>query len=119
MDQGITNLQTALSNVQHWAPNLANPIVLISGFSGWGEPLFGTINYWGGFENIPEALQNAGYTVIVVRIGPLSSNWERACEVYRQIRSGFVHAWQDIAVLFADRYGPEPSMVQILILHQQ
>ncbi|KAH6967757.1 hypothetical protein BKA56DRAFT_597124 [Ilyonectria sp. MPI-CAGE-AT-0026] len=88
MDQGIANLQALVNDVQNWAPDLANPIVLVSGFSGWGEPLFGTINYWGGFENIPAALQNAGYTVIVVRIGPLSSNWERACEVYRQISSG-------------------------------
>jgi len=63
--------------------------VLVSGFSGWGEAIFGTINYWGGFGDIPTALLQARYTVIVVRIGPLSSNWERACEVYRQLSSGY------------------------------
>ncbi|RFU30456.1 hypothetical protein B7463_g5852, partial [Scytalidium lignicola] len=60
----------------------------VSGFSGWGEPIFGTVNYWGGFEDIPAFLQSAGYIVIIVRIGPLSSNWERACEVYRQLSYG-------------------------------
>ena len=63
-------------------------LFIVSGFSGWGEALFGTFNYWGGFEDLPEALHAAGYTVIVVRIGPLSSNWERACEVYAQLTSG-------------------------------
>lgn len=60
---------------------------IVSGFSGWGEALFGTFNYWGGFEDLPAALHAAGYTVIVVRIGPLSSNWERACQVYAQLIS--------------------------------
>lgn len=30
-----------------------------------------------------------GYPVIVVRIGPLSSNWERACEVFAQLYGPF------------------------------
>ena len=50
--------------------------------------MFGTFNYWGGFEDLPGVLRAAGYTVIVVRIGPLSSNWERACEIYAQLTSG-------------------------------
>jgi len=59
----------------------------VSGFSGWSEALFGTFNYWGGFEDLPAVLHAAGYTVIVVRIGPLSSNCERACQVYAQLTS--------------------------------
>ena len=62
--------------------------MLVSGFSGWGEALFGTFNYCGGFEDLPVALHTAHYTVIVVRIGPLSSNWERACQVYAQLSAG-------------------------------
>ncbi|KAF2259617.1 alpha/beta-hydrolase, partial [Lojkania enalia] len=59
----------------------------VSGFSGWGRPLFGTINYWGGFENLPAILARAGYKVIVARIGPVSSNRERACEIWTQLRN--------------------------------
>jgi hypothetical protein len=60
----------------------------VPGFSGWGAPLLGTLNYWGGIEDIPKLLLNEGYTVIVSSIGPLSSNWERACELYRQLTCG-------------------------------
>ncbi|KAK9311918.1 Alpha/Beta hydrolase protein [Lipomyces starkeyi] len=64
------------------------PIVMVPGFSGWGTPLFGAINYWGGIENIPKLLVERGYTVIVTPLGPISSNWERACELYRQLTFG-------------------------------
>ncbi|KAK9371701.1 Alpha/Beta hydrolase protein [Lipomyces chichibuensis] len=64
------------------------PIVMVPGFSGWGTPLFGAINYWGGIENIPYLLMERGYTVIVTPVGPISSNWERACELYRQLTFG-------------------------------
>ena len=63
----------------------------MSGFSGWGEALFGTFNYWGGFDDLPAILSRAGdpsgdgYPVILVRIGPLSSNWERACQAFAQL----------------------------------
>lgn len=57
----------------------------MTGFSGWNAALFDTFNYWGGFQNLPQLLADEGYAVIVVRIGPLSSNWERACEVYAQL----------------------------------
>jgi triacylglycerol esterase/lipase EstA (alpha/beta hydrolase family) len=60
----------------------------VPGFSGWGAPLLGTLNYWGGVEDIPKLLLNKGYTVIVSSIGPLSSNWERACELYRELTCG-------------------------------
>ncbi|KEF60833.1 uncharacterized protein A1O9_02395 [Exophiala aquamarina CBS 119918] len=98
VNQGIQNLATLVGNNQAQRQDLTNPIVLVSGFSGWGEAIFGTINYWGGFGDIPTALLHAGYTVIVVRIGPLSSNWERACEVYRQLSSGYVGEvmWREI-----------------------
>ncbi|PYH63700.1 esterase/lipase family protein [Aspergillus vadensis CBS 113365] len=63
------------------------PIVMVPGFSGWGTPLFGAVNYWGGIENIPQKLAEDGKTVIVTPIAPLSSNWERACELYAQLTS--------------------------------
>ncbi len=30
-------------------------------------------------------LSEMGYKVLVVRLGPISSNWERACEMYAQL----------------------------------
>ena len=62
--------------------------MIVTGFSGWSTPLFGVVNYWGGFHNIPELLAKEDYNVIVVRIGPISSNWERACEIYAQLTAG-------------------------------
>ncbi|KAK7977162.1 alpha/beta-hydrolase [Apiospora saccharicola] len=62
------------------------PIVFVPGFSGWGRPLLGSFNYFGGFENLPLVLSNLGYIVIVVRIGPISTNHERACEIFAQLR---------------------------------
>ena len=60
----------------------------VPGFSGWGPPLLGAINYWGGVEDIPKYLTDHGYTVIISTIAPISSNWERACELYAQLRAG-------------------------------
>jgi hypothetical protein len=61
---------------------------IVPGFSGWGRPLLGTVNYFGGFEDLPLILSQLGYIVIVVRIGPISSNRERACEIFAQLNGG-------------------------------
>ncbi len=66
----------------------------VPGFSGFGDPLFGSFNYWGGFENLAEELQQAAKVpVILPRIGPFSSNWERACELYRQLDNIQASGW--------------------------
>jgi hypothetical protein len=57
----------------------------VPGFLGFGHPLFGALNYWGGIKDIPSLLMKRGYTVIVTPIAPISSNWERACELYAQL----------------------------------
>jgi triacylglycerol esterase/lipase EstA (alpha/beta hydrolase family) len=86
---GIANLKEFSNQLaQNLPENKDNPIILVPGFSGWGTPLFGSINYWGGIENIPKLLMDKGYSVIVTPIAPLSSNWERACELYRQLTIG-------------------------------
>ncbi|KAK3986414.1 hypothetical protein QBC44DRAFT_352444 [Cladorrhinum sp. PSN332] len=62
------------------------PIVLVAGFGSFGDPIFGSVNYWGGFEDLASSLQaHTGVPVILPRIGPFSSNWERACELYCQL----------------------------------
>ncbi|KAH7110023.1 hypothetical protein B0J13DRAFT_489877 [Dactylonectria estremocensis] len=85
---GLQNLHDLVTALQ-FIPGLGRnryPIVLVPGFSSFGEPLFGSINYWGGFEDLASALQiYTGVPVILPRIGPFSSNWERACELYCQL----------------------------------
>ncbi|PVH68758.1 alpha/beta-hydrolase [Cadophora sp. DSE1049] len=83
-NDGLRRLESLVTEVSS-LPESRIPIVLVSGFSGWGEPLFGTFSYWGGFGDLPTALLNAGYAVLIVKIGPLSSNRERACEIYAQL----------------------------------
>ncbi|KAL4767033.1 hypothetical protein BDW60DRAFT_220859 [Aspergillus nidulans var. acristatus] len=75
---GIANLKEFSSQLaQNLLEDKDNPIILVPGFSGWGTPLFGSINYWGRIENIPKLLMDKGYSVI-----------ERACELYRQLTIG-------------------------------
>jgi triacylglycerol esterase/lipase EstA (alpha/beta hydrolase family) len=50
---------------------------------------------------LPSILASAGYIVVVVRIGPLSSNQERACEIYAQLTN--------INNEGNHRYGPKSS----------
>ena len=65
-----------------------HPIVLIHGFLGWGPEEMGEYNYWGGTENIADTLSLEGYTVFEISIGPVSSNRDRAVEVYTQLKGG-------------------------------
>ncbi|KAH7179024.1 uncharacterized protein B0J16DRAFT_322512 [Fusarium flagelliforme] len=87
---GLVNLRNFTLEVERIATDRDKsvPIVLVPGFTGWGAPLFGAINYFGGVINIPELLADRGYTVIVAPVSPISSNWERACELYRQLTFG-------------------------------
>ncbi|KAH6610035.1 hypothetical protein Trco_000055 [Trichoderma cornu-damae] len=86
---GLVNLHNLAQEVEKIAPeDRSVPIVFVPGFSGWGAPLFGTINYFGGEIDIPTHLVKKGYTVIVASVAPISTNWERACELYRQLTFG-------------------------------
>ena len=66
------------------------PIVLIHGFMGWGPNEMGGYRYWGGTKDYVEMLELDGHAVFVVSVGPVSSNWERAIEVYYQLKGGQV-----------------------------
>jgi triacylglycerol lipase len=65
------------------------PIVLVHGFVGWGrsEMTVGnlTLYHWGGFTDIQEELKANGSEVYTAEMGPFSSNWDRACELYAEI----------------------------------
>jgi triacylglycerol lipase len=66
------------------------PIVLIHGFLGWGPDEMGGYKYWGGKDDIADLLRQEGHTVFEVSVGPVSSNWDRAVEVYAQLKGGQV-----------------------------
>jgi len=45
--------------------------------------------YWGGlYGDIEANLNNAGFKTYTVATGPLSSNWDRVCEGFAQIKGG-------------------------------
>ena len=67
-----------------------HPIVLVHGFLGFAEGGPAGLNYWGGRLDLPAALRARGYEAWAVAVGPASSNWDRACELYAAIRGGRV-----------------------------
>ncbi len=64
------------------------PYVLVHGLGGWGEGdgVNDTVQYWGATAcNLTEQLTSQGYEVYAPSVGPVSSTWDRACELYAQI----------------------------------
>jgi triacylglycerol lipase len=80
------------------------PIVLVHGFAGWGRDELLGFKYWGAIQgDLQEQLVAQGYTVYTASIGPFSSNWDRACELYAQIKGGQV----DYGTKHSAKYGHE------------
>lgn len=75
------------------------PIVFVHGMAGFAE-LHG-LPYWGGVYDVPNDLNGLGYENYVVDIGPFSSNWDRACEVYAELEGGTV----DYGKAHSEKYG--------------
>ncbi len=64
------------------------PYVFVHGFLGWGEDegIDDDLAYWGGTScDLVKELNEAGHECYAASVGPLSSNWDRACELYAQI----------------------------------
>ena len=78
-----------------------NPIVLVHGFMGWGEQEMGPYNYWGGWFDLVGELEKEGYTILVASVGPVSSSWDRAIELYYQIKGGRI----DYGKYHSEKYG--------------
>src|SRR4030042_3535762 len=65
------------------------PIVLLDGFIGWGrDELAGPYGhfYGGGYNDLQEILKNACHDTYTAVVGPVSSNWDRSCELYAQLK---------------------------------
>jgi triacylglycerol lipase len=65
-------------------------LVLVHGFLGFAERGPAGLNYWGGRRNLVEELRARGYECYAVEVGPASSNWDRACELFAALRGGRV-----------------------------
>lgn len=77
------------------------PIVLVHGFTGWGRDEMAGYLYWGGLGDIEADLNRHGYKTFTAAVGPFSSNWDRACELYAFIKGGTV----DYGAAHAAKYG--------------
>ncbi len=62
--------------------------VLIHGLLGWGEDdaIDIALPYWGLTSgSVKNYLNKKGYNVVVASVGPVSSCWDRTCELYAQL----------------------------------
>ena len=81
------------------------PTVICHGLAGWGEndkldkyiPHFGLTPK----KSIPKHLREAGYEVYQPSLGPVSSAWDRSCELWAQLFGGTV----DYGKVHSEKYG--------------
>lgn len=69
-----------------------NPVIFVHGFAGFGRSELLGYKYWGGLTDLQEQLK-AKYSnqlVATAVVGPFSSNWDRAVELFYQIKGGCV-----------------------------
>ncbi|GAA0077237.1 esterase EstA [Clostridium sp. CTA-5] len=82
------------------------PIILVHGFLGFGRDELLGYKYWGGVVDIQEELRDLGHETYTATVGPVSSNWDRACELYAYIVGGTVDYGEAHAKKFGhERYG--------------
>ncbi len=71
-----------------WKPKNNEPFIFVHGLNGWGgaEGINGIVPYWGATTgDLMSYLQSEGYECYSASVGPLSSAWDRACELYAQL----------------------------------
>src|SRR5580765_7550691 len=76
-------------------PTLAansNPVIFVHGFAGFGRSEMLGYKYWGGLTDLQVQLQSrySNQMVATAVVGPFSSNWDRAVELFYQIKGGCV-----------------------------
>lgn len=67
---------------------LRYPLIFVHGMFGWGEyeGINNLIPYWGATSgNITEHMSELGCEAHAASVGPVSSAWDRACELYAQL----------------------------------
>lgn len=64
------------------------PYVFVHGMMGWGnyDEINNQIPYWGTTNgNVIKSLEEKGIECYTASVGKISSNWDRACELYAQL----------------------------------
>ena len=72
---------------------LRYPLIFVHGMFGWGEHegINNYIPYWGATSgNITEYMEELGCEAHAASVGPVSSAWDRACELYAQLTGSIV-----------------------------
>ena len=91
------------------APKACPTIVFVHGLGGWGQGAwFDTfMPHWGmRAGSVRKALNRRGYEAYAVSMGPVSSTWDRACELYAHLVGGRVDYGEAHAKAHGhDRYG--------------
>ncbi|MCL2300082.1 MAG: alpha/beta fold hydrolase [Firmicutes bacterium] len=80
------------------------PIVFVHGLGGWGEGALmdAVMPHWGMMAgSMRKELNSAGYEAYAASLGPVSSSWDRACELYAQLTGARV----DYGEAHAKKYG--------------
>jgi triacylglycerol lipase len=84
----------ALCPVQPLLAANNDPVVLVHGFLGFGPDQFKSSGflYWGGYGDIAGHMRiyKGPHAVFTAGVGGISSNWDRAAELYAQIKGGCV-----------------------------
>ena len=79
-------------------------LVFVHGMYGWGENegINKYIRYWGATSgSIAEYLRNKGCKCYEASVGPASSAWDRACELYAQLTG----TWVDYGKVHSEKRG--------------
>ncbi|MDP9126467.1 MAG: lipase [Pseudomonadota bacterium] len=81
----------ALASLPALAAN-TYPVILVHGFAGFGRTELLGYKYWGGLNDLQEQLKGkySNQLVATAVVGPFSSNWDRATELFYQIKGGCV-----------------------------
>lgn len=89
----------------------ANPTITVSGLSGYSPDSYLSKvagDYWGGLaaRSMGKTLTAKGVETYETEVGPFSSNWDRACELYANIKGGRVDYGAAHSAKYGhDRYG--------------
>ena len=84
------------------------PTVYVHGLMGWGErdEMYSALPYWGLTSDLMPYLTGKGYESYAASVGPISSAWDRACELYAQLTGTTVDYGAAHAAQYGhDRYG--------------
>ncbi len=77
------------------------PLILVHGLGGWGRDEAFGLKYWGGFKDLEGYLNQLGHETYTATVGPMSSNYDRAVELYHYIKGGQV----DYGAAHAEEHG--------------